>query len=192
MNKEKFLDDLKERLKQLPKEDLDVLMQDFQDHFQIGLDEGRNEKEIIKSLGSPQTIAKHVKAYMLVEQAQDNTSIGNLIKAIIATLSIGFFNIVFISGILVGLYVLLFAFFLAAGSIIFTGLLAIISPFISPFIETLSFGGIHPIVIFFFGIGLTSFGILFFIADGYVARWFYNITLKYCKMNIKIIDGVIE
>ena len=192
MNKEKFLEDLKEKLKQLPKEDLDVLMQDFQDHFQIGLDEGRNEEDIIKSLGSPETIAKHVKAYMLIEQAQDNSGIGNFIKALIATFSIGFFNIVFISGILIGFCILLFAFFLAAGAIVFAGMLAIFSPFISPFIDTLSFGGIHPIVIFFFGIGLTSFGILFFIADGYIARWFYHITLKYCKMNIKIIVGVIE
>jgi uncharacterized membrane protein len=196
LNKKHFIEELKEELKKFPKEDMDSLIYDFEEHFNIGLKKGRNEAEIIKSLGTPKIIAKHAKAYVLVKKAQNNTSVVNFSKAIIATLSLGFFNIVFILGILIALYGtlygLLFGFFLAAGAIIFAGIAAIISPLIAYYIETISFGGIHPIVIFFFGIGLTSFGLLFFIANGYISLWFSKIILKLLKMNIKIIEGVIE
>lgn len=189
MNKRQFLKELREELKQLPKEDLDSIMEDFEEHFKIGLSKGRNEEEIAESLGTPNTIAKHAKAYSLVRRAEDKTSVINIFRAIYATIALGFFNLIFVSGVLLGISFLLFGFFLASGAIVFAGIASIVSPFIAPFIEVVSLGGIHPMAIFFFGIGLTAFGLLFFIANGYISRWFFKIIIKYLKMNIKIITG---
>ena len=192
LNKKQFLKELREELKQVPKEDLDSLMEDFEEHFEIGLSKGRNEEELVKSLGTPNTIAKHVKAYFLVRQAEDKTSVINFLRAIFATIGLGFFNLIVRSGVLMGILFLLVGFFLASGAIVFAGITSIVSPFIAPYIENISLGGINPLAIFFFGIGLTAFGLLFFIANGYIARWFYNIIIKYLKMNIKIITGEIK
>jgi len=189
LKKNQFLKELRAELKKLPKEDLDPLMKDFKEHFEIGLSKGRSEKDIAESLGTPKTIAKHVKADILVRQAEEKTSVINFLRAIYATIGLGFFNLIFVSGILLGVLVLLFGFFLAAGAIVFAGIASIVSPFIAPYIENVSLGGINPIALFFFGIGVTAFGLLFFIANGYIARWFYDIIIKYLKMNLKIITG---
>jgi uncharacterized membrane protein len=192
LNKKQFFKDLREELKQLPKEDLDSLMKDYEEHFEIGISKGRSEEELVKSLGNPNIIAKHVKAYFLVRQAEDNTSVINFLRAFFATIGLGFVNLIFITGIVIGISFLLFGFFLASGAIVFAGVAGIVSPFIAPYIESVSFGGINSIAIFFFGIGLTAFGLLFFIANGYITRWFYYIIIKYLKMNIKIITGEIK
>ena len=192
MNKKQFFKELREELKQLPKEDFSSIMEDFEEHFEIGLSKGRNEEEIVESLGTPNTIAKHAKAYFLVRRAEEKSSVINFLRAIYATIGLGFFNLIFMSGILLGVSFLLFGFFLAAGAIVFAGIASIVSPFIAPYIESITLGGINPMALFFFGFGLTAFGLLFFIANGYIARWFYNIIIKYLKMNIKIITGVVK
>jgi uncharacterized membrane protein len=189
LNKKQFLKEVREELKELPKEDLESIMEDYEEHFEIGLSKGRTEEELAESLGDPKTIAKHAKAHFLVRRAEDKTSVSNFLRAIYATIALGFFNLIFVSGILLAASFLLFAFFLASGAIVFAGITSIVSPFIAPYIETLSLGGINPIAVFFFGIGLTAFGLLFFIANGYITRWFYNIIIKYLKMNVKIITG---
>ncbi len=191
LNKNQYLKELRTELKQLPKEDFEPIMEDFEEHFKIGLTRGRSEKEIIESLGNPKTIAKHVKADLLVKQVEEKTSFINFLRALYAIIGLGVFNLVFVIGILSGLLVLLFGFFLAAGAIVFAGIASIVAPFLAPYVDNISLGGIHPIVIFFVGIGLTSFGLLFFIADGYIAKWFYKIIIKYLKTNIKIIEGVV-
>lgn len=191
LNKNQFFKDLKEELKQLPKEDYESIIGDFEEHFRIGLSNGRNEEEITESLGTPKTIAKHAKAYFLVKRAEEKFSPVNLLRAIYGTIGLGFFNLIFIP-ILIGVSFLLFAFFLAAGAIVFAGIASIVSPFIAPYIESISLGGINPIALFFLGIGITAFGLLFFIANGYITVWFYNIIIKYLKMNIKIITGGVK
>ena len=190
LNKKQFLKELRAELKQLQKEDLDPIMEDFEEHFEIGLSKGRSEDELVESLGTPKTIAKHVKADFLVRRAEDKTSFINFSRAFFATLGLGFFNLVFGLGIFLGLLALLFGLFVAAGAFVFAGIASIISPFIEPFVDNLSLGGMNPLAVFFFGIGLTAFGLLIFIADGYITKEFFHITLKYLKYNIKIVTGV--
>ena len=189
MNKKQFLKELRAELKQLQKEDLDPIMEDFEEHFEIGLSKGRSEEELVESLGAPTTIVKHVKADFLVRQAENNNSFINFSRAFFATLGLGFFNLVFGLGIFLGLLVLLFGLVVAAGAFVFAGIVSIMSPFIEPFVDDLSLGGMNPLAVFFFGIGLTAFGLLIFIADWYIIKEFFRIVLKYLKMNIKIVTG---
>jgi uncharacterized membrane protein len=39
------------------------------------------------------------------------------------------------------------------------------------------------------GIGVTIAGILLVVLMAYVAKWFYNLMIKYLKLNLKIIKG---
>jgi len=149
LNKKQFFKELREELKQLPKEDFDSIMEDFEEHFEIGLSKGRNEEEIVESLGTPNTIAKHAKAYFLVRRAEEKSSVINFLRAIYATIGLGFFNLIFMSGILLGVSFLLFGFFLAAGAIVFAGIASIVSPFIAPYIESITRGNKSNSIILF-------------------------------------------
>lgn len=61
MNKQKFLEQLEERLIGIPKEDKKEILQDYEEHFKIGKKKKRNEEEISKSLGNPKEIAKEIR-----------------------------------------------------------------------------------------------------------------------------------
>ena len=61
MNKKEFLNELKEHLVMLPKEDIDEIIGDYDEHFKIGEKEKRKESEIANSLGSPKEIARQVR-----------------------------------------------------------------------------------------------------------------------------------
>ena len=62
MAKNNFLKELSKLLKKLPEEERIDILQDYEDHFAFGLEEGKTEEEIVKSLGSPSQIAKEILA----------------------------------------------------------------------------------------------------------------------------------
>lgn len=53
MSKSKFLQQLNESLKPLSVKERADILQDYEEHFSIGLEEGKTEEEIVTSLGSP-------------------------------------------------------------------------------------------------------------------------------------------
>lgn len=65
MNKKEFIDILKNQLSGLPKEDIDEILYDYEEHFSVGLVRGKSEDEISKELGDPKKIAKSYKANVI-------------------------------------------------------------------------------------------------------------------------------
>lgn len=59
MSKEQFLKELSSHLRKLPDEERKDILFDYEEHFQFGIEEGKNESDIIKGLGSPKVIAKN-------------------------------------------------------------------------------------------------------------------------------------
>ncbi len=58
MNQEKFLKILRKELEgYLPKEDIDEIVSDHREFFQVGLSEGSGEEDVAKNLGDPAKIA---------------------------------------------------------------------------------------------------------------------------------------
>ncbi len=64
MKKQEFLDLTKYYLKSrdVSEEEISEILGDFEEHFQIGIEEGRSEKEICDSLGNPKEIAKNYES----------------------------------------------------------------------------------------------------------------------------------
>ena len=58
MNQNEFLSRLRQELYGLPKEEIHDIIQDYKEHFQVGLSKGKSEEEIARELGNPRTIAK--------------------------------------------------------------------------------------------------------------------------------------
>jgi uncharacterized membrane protein len=98
MNKEKFLRQLESSLKNLSSKERQDILQDYEEHFAIGLEEGKTEQGIVASLGSPAQIAKELLASYHLEKVEATVTTGNIIRAVWAVIGLGFFNLVIVLG----------------------------------------------------------------------------------------------
>jgi uncharacterized membrane protein len=187
---EEYLRILKSRLEgTIPAGELDEIVADYAEHFRIGKENGRSEADLFRSLGSPEDVAREMRATHLVKRAEDDRSWGNIVHAVLATLGLGLFNLVFVLMPFILLVVLLGIIFLVG--IVF----AVFGPAAFAY-AVLQLAGIpafaiwqSPLAGVFFSIGITAVGLLFVIGDFYLARFFYRIGIRYLKWNIGVIRG---
>ncbi len=192
MNKQEFITTLRQGLDRMPEDERREILYDYEEHFSIGLAEGKDEQEIATSLGDPRSIARQFNADYHVKQAESSASVGNIVRAVMATLGLGFFNLVFVLGPFIALAAVLFALFAVAVALTVAGVAGSMAIVAAPLLPSLAIDSsffVNPAGIFFFSIGLIALGLLFLIANCYLAKWFYLVTIKYLKMNSKIIRG---
>jgi len=91
MNKKEFLERLSELIHDLPKEEREDILFDYEEHFRIGIEKGREEGEIAVSLGDPKIIARQSRVGSIINEAEKTTSANNIIRAIFAAVGLGFF-----------------------------------------------------------------------------------------------------
>jgi uncharacterized membrane protein len=173
----------------LPREELEDILSDYAEHFQMGKANGRTDEELWKSLGSPDDVAREIKAMHLVKKAEDVRSCGNIFHAVIATVGLGLFNLVFVLAPFILILVMLFV--VAVLGVLF----AIFGPAALVY-SVLQIAGIpafaiwlNPFAGLFISIGITTTGLLFVIGDYYLARFLYRIGIRYLKWNINVITG---
>lgn len=189
MNKKDFMDRLSSYLGGIPGEDREDVISDFDEHFEAGLAEGRTEEDIADSLGDPKSLANQLKASILIREAGKTTSAVNITRAVFATLGLGFFNLIFILGPFIAIAAVLISLFATAIGITASGITVFITSIFGPFFPQYFTGLINPAVAIFGSIGLTCFGILFFIGDIYLAKLLYRLFVRYIKFNLRIITG---
>lgn len=189
-NEQEYIRILKDRLGgTLSKEDLEDILSDYAEHFSIGRANGRTDEELWKSLGSPEDVAREIRVMHLVKKAEDNRSCWNIFHAAIATLGLGFFNLVFVLAPFMLLVVMLLTIFLIGVCFTIAGPVALV-------LSVLQLAGLPGFALWisapagiFISIGLTTTGLLMVIGDYYLARFFYRAGIRYLKWNISIITG---
>ncbi len=196
MNKDEYLKELTRLMRNLPEEEREDILSDYQEHFIIGVEKGRSEEEIAKALGNPKTVAKQINAEYMVRRAEDKQSAGSMFEAILAAAGLGIFNLIFVAIpalILVAVIITLFA---VGGAMIVGGILITISymfqpvfPHVIDFHLNLGQGilGIFEGVLA--GIGLTILGVGLITGMAYITRWLYGLAIRYLKYNIRLIEG---
>jgi uncharacterized membrane protein len=189
MNKKDFLNKLSSYLGGIPVEERQDVINDFEEHFKEGLAEGRTEEEIADSLGDPRALANQFKANILVSQAEKTTSAINITRAVLATLGLGFFNLVFILGPFIAIVAVLISLFVSAIAIIAAGITVFFASIFGPLIPQYFAVLINPAVTIFGSIGVTCFGILFFVGCIYLSKILYRLFVRYIKFNLRIITG---
>lgn len=192
MNKKQFLTLLNDSLRGMDEEALKEILYDYEEHFSIGLENGKTEEEISSALGDPRTIASQYKFENALKRAENTTRPLNLLRAILAGVGLGFFNLVFVLGLYIGVVVTIFAFFISSIAFAFSGIMMIVQSLLPFNLTWLSIpfateGFLSKMALFSFGVGFTSLGILLIIFFGKVAQWVYKLTLKYLKANISIV-----
>lgn len=191
MNEKKFLQILKNELSGMPKEEVSDILFDYREHFSMGKADGKSEDEIAQALGNPTALARKYKAEYYVETAENSQTAGNLFRAVLATLGLGFFNLVFVLGPFIALTALIFALFALSAGTVISGIAVFTEATPLPFfwgnVYFPSFVAENTAASAFLSIGLVSLGCLMFVLLSYVSRWVLRITLKYLKLNINII-----
>jgi uncharacterized membrane protein len=182
MNKKQFVKELKSHLKHLQDEELKDVVADYEEHIEVGVSKGRDEKEVIKALGKPKTIAKHIIAHHLVEKAKKERSTPNILRAVLATVAVGFFNLVFVLGPFIGIVAVLFSLFVTGASLVVAG---VAGSFAIAF--DIVVAGIPLLAAYSFLIASIAIGGLVLIGSYYLSKLFGILTLKYLKLNLKII-----
>jgi uncharacterized membrane protein len=181
MSKNKFLQQLNESLKPLSLKEREDILQDYEEHFSIGLQEGKTEEEIVTSLGSPNHIAKELLAGYHVEQATARATAQNVLRATWAVIGLAFFNLV----IVLGPAIALAGFILSAWAI---GLCFLASP-----ILVLGEAIVHPSGFFLFNffMSLAFCGLGYFILIGmlFVTRLAIKGFVRYLKYNVSLVKG---
>jgi uncharacterized membrane protein len=189
MNRNEFLNILERSLGNMSHIEKNDVLYDYKEHFIAGLSEGKTEEEICSSLGDPRTIAKQYRVDYIVKQADENRTAGNIVRAVFAALSLGFFNLIFIIPIFTGLIGVLIGLYAAAIGIGVSGVALFLATLLQPAITGwVNIPDINEGVLVFASFGLAGLGTLFTIGDIYITKFFYIITMKYIKANIRIIS----
>jgi uncharacterized membrane protein len=189
MNRKEFFKDLSKYLRGIPREDEEDIINDFEEHFDMGEKEGRTEEDLAKSLGDPKALANQFKASIVVAQAEKETTAVNITRAVFATLGLGFFNLIFVLGPFIAVIAVLFSFFVTGISISAAGIVGLLGTIFSPLFPEYFNLIVNPAVGIFASIGAICFGVLFFIGTIYLTKGFFRLFIKYIKFNARIVTG---
>ncbi|WP_217587657.1 DUF1700 domain-containing protein [Lentibacillus saliphilus] len=181
MTKEAFFTQLKASLNGMSEAEKQDILQDFEEHFAIGLAEGKTEHDIAEALGQPEQIAKELHATHHLEKVNDNMSTGNILRAVWAVIGLGFFNLVIVLGPFIGVVGIIFGGWMTGVSFVATPILVITSAVFNPDMF-LWFD-------LFFALLLAGFGILLGIGMYYVTRLLIKGFVKYLHFNVRLVKG---
>lgn len=181
MTKYQFLRILDSSLQRLPSEEREDILQDFEEHFAIGAEEGKTEEQISAALGSPQQIAKELLAAHHLEKVETTASTGNVFRAVWAVIGLSFFNLVIVLGPFIALVAII-----AAGWI--TGIVGTLAPIlelINVAIFPYTFGWFN----LFFSFVMSGVGLFILIGMYFATRAMISGFVRYLKFNTRLVKG---
>lgn len=181
MTKEQFLSRLEAMLKRLPSGERNDILNDYEEYFSIGFQDGKTEEEIAASLGSPEQLGKELSVVYHIESVEDKGSVGNFFRALWAVIGLSFFNLIIVLGP-----------FLALAATLIAGWLVAVSFTLSPvgvLINTVIYPEIFEPFNLFFSIALAGLGLLVGRLMLSITAWVKKILVRYFKYNIKMVKG---
>ena len=192
MNREEYLAALRKSLGRTAEEEKKEILADYDEHFRVGLSEGRTEEEIAKALGNPSAIGKTYRIENLADETRKGWGLSDVFRAVFASVSLGFFNIIVVLGPFLGLAGVLIGMWAAAVSIGVSGITVILAAIVGPFLQGVY--GFNLTVLnvgfaFFAGACCAALGVLAVIGMVFLTKWFFVLTARYVKFNARIITG---
>ena len=194
MNKKEFLNKLYISLRNIPEVEKGEIIQDYEEHFNVGIERGLSEEEISTKLGNPEQIGRQYKYNSLVNKAEENTTPLNILRVLISGMGLGFFNLVLGLPIIFTIFALLISGLAVGLSMGIAGvsisIASLLEPLNLPFINMIYIPNMASrFMLFFLGIGVALLSIVFTIGILKLTQVFFKGMLKYIKANAKIITG---
>ena len=190
MNKDTFLSELKRSLGRMPESEKKDVLYDYEEHFRMGTAEGKSQEQVAASLGNPRLIGKSYAIDSLLEDPKDGGPVpaSSVVRAVFASISLTFFNLIFILGPFMGLVGVMIGLWATAISLPISGVAVVLSPLAALIVpQWVDFGGVSVAVVFFAGIGLAAIGVLAVIGMYLLSRLFLRGTAAYVKLNARIV-----
>jgi uncharacterized membrane protein len=192
MNREQFLSQLRKALGRASETDKREILGDYEEHFRVGIAEGRSEEEIAKALGNPTAIGRAFQIETLADNTRAGWKVADVFRAVFASISLGFFNIIVVLGPFLGLVGVLIGMWTVVAALGLSGIGSIAGAVAGPFLQgvlgtSLTVGNV--LFLLFAGIGAAALGVLAAIGMAWVTRWFFLITARYVTFNARIISG---
>ncbi|MGA2975878.1 MAG: DUF1700 domain-containing protein [Spirochaetia bacterium] len=190
MTKDRFLADLKHALGGMTETERREVLYDYEEHFRMGLAEGKPEEQIARSLGNPRVIGKSYAIDALLEESREGGGVtaASVLRAVFASISLTFFNIIFILGPFLGLVGVMIGLWAAAVSLGLAGVAVFLSPLaalITPRYVTLA--GMNPAFLLFAGIGVAGLGVLAVLGMWKLSGLFGQVIAAYVRFNTRIV-----
>lgn len=188
MNRKEYLDKLRICLQGLPMDEIEDILSDYKEHFEIGISKGKSEEEISKELGDPREVANNYRTTYKPNYNRNsystNDSNDNTRKLLI-TLMLIFFNLVVafvpfmtVVALLVAAYGVAISFIIGGFVILFGFPITIFTPIPTP----------HILTSISFGIGFMTLGVLGIILSIYLTKGLYKLVVKYIQWNVEVIN----
>ncbi|MGA2918480.1 HAAS signaling domain-containing protein [Methanoregula sp.] len=189
-NEQDYLNTLKDRLTgHVSREDLDDILSDYAEHFSIGKSEGRSEEDLCRALGSPDDVAREIRASYLVKKAEQSCGARNIWSAVVATLGLGLFNLAVVLVPFILLIALLTVIFVAGVVLVILGPLLLLVSIVQMLGITVSTPWASPLAGIVISVGISVAGIFLIVAALGLGKFFYRVGIRYLKWNIRIIRG---
>ena len=191
MDKKAYLSKLEASLKGLPESEIQDILSDYREHFDLGISEGRPPSEIAAALGEPEMIGRFNRADYMVQRAGIRTSAANMTRAVAAVVGLGIFNILFVAIPTVIAVILIFLLWVLSALMFMTGiglLIGTVAYILFP--SGVVIGGASAGTVFSLGfllsIGFLSLGLLMLIGMWLLSRFLVQLIIRYLKFNITL------
>lgn len=189
MNKSEYLNQLRKEMGGMSFSDIEDIIRDQEEYFRDALSSGRDESQVISSLGDPAQIAKELKAEHQIKVAtiEENflPKTKNIFKAIFALCVLAPFNLIFVFGPFLGLCGVLLALWSVGCAAIIVSLAVAVTAAIAIFMVSPLLG----ITLFFACVGAFGASILYLCAIFFLTSWFLKMTVAFLKWNIQFITN---
>ena len=188
MNKTGFITELKEHLHKLPEEARNEIISDYEEHFSIGIENGKDEESLARELGDPKSVAKEFVASFHLEKAKSKMSVDNVFRALFAAAGLGFINIFLLGWLFMGVIGVIGGFYIGIAAMIGVPWIvygALMTGFLHLDVSLVD----TPWLTVFPALFASSLGIIFGVILTKSTILFFKWTLKYIQFNLKIIKG---
>ena len=191
MKQELYLTELRKHLSRLPQSEIDEILADYREHFEIGRSQGKSDDTIAESLGRPRIVAQNHVMNSLILEANNSPSLVHRSSLLLKILFIFFVLAPFNFLILIGP-------FLVAALLIFIGWVipvAVASMSISLIgalifsTSKLALGFVLSMAILFGFLGVLGISVLMGLIMLMVSRLFIQLVSQYVKWNINFVTA---
>ena len=170
MNKQQYLSKLETML---PENESEDIINDFEEHFRTGLENGKTEDEIIQALGNPVEIAKE---YGYTEDKISKMSVGTRVIALIGLI---FFDLLIGISIIASLFAVWISLWSVVLSLVVVGIAGLVGMFLT------SFWYLSLCV----GIASLALAVMMGIGMIYVSKYAFKALVWYGKLHVKVASG---
>lgn len=193
MNKERFLAALRRALGRMPESEKEDIVYDYEEHFRVGLADGKSEEQIAEGLGNPRLLGRSYRIDSLLEEPEQGGRVkaGAVVGAVFASVSLSLFNVLFVLGPFAGLLGALAGLWAGAVSLAAAGLAGALAPLAwlvaPPARPYLQLEALNPAFVALSGIGLGALGLLALIGMAQLTRLFFRGVAAYVKFNLRLV-----